>query len=361
MISKKIACSIILVFASYLTGYSQLDFDSLYQHNSEFKSKVDGLSNQLSIFDKEKTLNVTIQSDFKSFIKNKNKDEYQPAVFRVIVSDSIVVTRNIKIKARGNFRRKTCYYPPIMLNFKKKDMLMDELQQFDKMKLVGTCRKNQLYSQMLINEYLIYKAYNLLTENSFRVRLLNVTYIDESGKIKPRTVPSFIIEPAKEMAERLDASEYRNEGITDGLINKAASDRLAIFQYMIGNTDWSVSGLHNVKLLAIKTSSEGGFFPVGYDFDYCGLVNAPYAQPPEMLGINSVRERLFRGFCRTEDEYQKALEEFLIKQDEILDLWEGPLLPEGKYKNSCLDYLNEFFVTMQDNSLFRKEFINKCR
>ena len=65
---------------------------------------------------------------------------------------------------------------------------------------------------------------------------------------------------------------------------------------MIGNTDWNLDKSHNIEL--IRPASGGAPIPVPYDFDWSGLIAPPYARPNQMLGIGSVKQRLFRGFCR---------------------------------------------------------------
>ena len=63
---------------------------------------------------------------------------------------------------------------------------------------------------------------------------------------------------------------------------------MSVFQYMVGNTDWSMVRFHNVE---VSRTPRGVYVPVPYDFDWTGLVSTRYARPNEGLGIRSVRQR----------------------------------------------------------------------
>ena len=137
------------------------DLDSLYKNSPSFKANIDNIKDTFDLFNNDEIMHVRIISDFRNLIKRKYQDEYQPAVLETTLFDTITVKRDLKVKARGNYRRKTCSFPPIKLNFPKKQAIFSQIQEFDKIKLVGNCRAGALYDQYLIQEYYTYKMLSL--------------------------------------------------------------------------------------------------------------------------------------------------------------------------------------------------------
>jgi hypothetical protein len=319
------------------------------------------MGDTLDLFNTEDVLEIILESDFKAFLKNKYKDEYQPAVIRYMYNDTIKVSRNIKIKPRGAFRRANCYYPPMKLNFPKGKVRLKQLEEFDKMKMVSECKRNQLHEQYVFNEYLVYKLYNILTDYSFRVKLLKVTYYDLGKDKETYGRYAFLIESSGQLAARLNALEIKTKNIGDAYIDRDLGTVMYVFQFLIGNTDWSVPGLHNVKLLKSKDPTAQLMHAVPYDFDYSGIVNAQYAIPHESLGISSVRERLYRGFCREKSELDETLDMFRAKKSEIVSLFEDFELLEDRYRKSTLKYIDEFYRIINSESWLKREILESCR
>jgi hypothetical protein len=129
-------------------------------------------------------------------------------------------------------------------------------------------------------------------------------------------------------------------------------DLMALFMYMIGNSDFSITGRHNAKLLGFTDFGTRGYTPVPYDFDYSGLVNASYAVPGENLGISSVRERYYLGPCREDQDYQLAIKHLAEHREEILAMiQEFPHL-NSKVKNQMVGYLESYFAAAEGSSNF---------
>jgi hypothetical protein len=139
-------------------------------------------------------------------------------------------------------------------------------------------------------------------------------------------------------------------------------DRLAIFNYMIGNTDWSVPNQHNCKILStmVFSGSSGGII-VPYDFDYSGLVDADYAIPHESLGIESVRERLYLGICRSEDVFINALKEFSDKKEEFYKVIKDFKLLSEKEKTNMIRYLDSFYAGFDKRNSIVSNLVNECK
>ena len=304
-------------------------------------------------------LNVTLSTDISNLVSGKIKDNYQKAIFTCKLPDSSAVSEEIRISARGHMRRSICHIPPLRLNFH--NPTSPKLYSLNSLKLVCACRSSADNQQLLFKEYLIYKIYNLLTEKSFRVRLLNITYEDSKGKKKPSTQYAFVVENVDAMAKRNHCKERKN-----GKINSEATDReqmtmVAIFEYMIGNTDWSVPGDHNIKLIAPKKDSVARPYAVPYDFDYAGLVNAEYAVPEPKLGIETVLQRLYRGYPRTMDELQAVLEVFKLQKENIYALINDFELLDTRYKKEMTWYLDDFYKIINDATEVKYTFIDNAR
>ncbi len=356
-----VALFFLYIFINIQAPAQVYDLDSLYKNSPSFKTNIDNIKDTFDLFNNNEILNVRIISDFRNFIKKKFQDEYQPAIFETILFDTIAVRRELKIKARGNYRRNTCSFPPITLNFLKKQAIFEQIQEFGKIKLVGNCRSGELYDQYLIQEYYVYKMYNILSPFSYRVRILRVEYIDTSGKKKPRDNFAFLIEPTDQMAQRLNSKEYDRKGVPNNDVDRASSTIMGLFQLMIGNTDWSIPGLHNMKLIRVADANYPYPIAIPYDFDYSGIIDAQYAEPHEILPIESVTERFYMGTCREMDEYVEAFKFFHEKRSQIEALFaDSPYLVKGG-KNKPLNYIDGFYRLIDSKASVNSFIIRNCK
>ncbi len=129
---------------------------------------------------------------------------------------------------------------------------------------------------------------------SFRVRLLHITYKDNKQKAKSYSQYAFLIEDANDMAERNNCKEFKKAPFSQGPPNRLQMTLVDVFEYMIGNTDWSLANYHNIKLMVPKADSLTRPFVVPYDFDFTGVVDAAYAIPDGQFGNTTVKERVYR-------------------------------------------------------------------
>lgn len=241
---------------------------------------------QLAAYQSVPEINIT--TDVLHFIQNKRVGEHQPAFLSVNNQEPY----EIKIRPRGRFRLCNCEFPPVKLNFSKKEFARQFLApDFDKFKLVMPCARTHQAEEDLLKEYLIYKIYNQLTENSFRVVLVKMTFTDLHNSTKPYTTLAFLIEPTNEMASRLNGLLYEESALKPETIAKKEADLQALFQYMIGNEDWGTVPIRNLKVIKNKTT--GKYILIPYDFDFSGLVNANYAIPSLKHQHSSVKERYY--------------------------------------------------------------------
>ncbi len=337
------------------------DFDSLINHNAAFKKIAKIIGDTTDIFNDNKILDITLESDFKNLVKRKYKDEYQEALLKIMFNDSVRVARKIKIKPRGHMRKSTCSFPPLKLNFPKKDAHLKQFRDFDKIKMVLDCKRGNLYEQYLLSEYYVYKLQNIITDYSLRVRLIRVNYVDTGGKFKESTRFAFLIESIDQLALRKNALRIETKSIRDQQTNRKTLTDGYLFQYLIGNTDWSIPGMHNVYMIKSLDPTNLKPYVIPYDFDYAGIINTTYAVPDEQLGTESVRERVYRGVCLPDSELLKSSELILQKKDAIYALYENDTLLSKSNKRSSLNYLDEFFSILEGKNSFKRNILDSCR
>jgi len=322
----------------------------------------DTLQADLELFSNDEILEISLRFDITYYTRKKPKDEYLDAILTYRINDKDSINKEIRLKSRGEFRNQFCDFPPIRLNFKKAKFNSDELNNIEKLKLVTHCQYGN--EENLFKEYLVYRLYNVLTENSFRVRLLKISYIDTNPKKKNKSINAygFLIEPLNLLADRTNSIPVISTTLNQTNIIPEMMDRLAIFNYMVGNTDWSVTNQHNCKVLCLPNSTMPDLgMIVPYDFDYTGLVDARYAVPTEGLGINSVRERIYVGICRSEEVFRNALLEFSDKKEEFYRIInEFPNLSE-KTKKKMLRYLDEFYTGIEKRNIVIRNLLNNCK
>lgn len=313
----------------------------------------------IRFFTDEKLITLTLTTDLRGLQLQKGKEQFQEAEVECRMPDSTVINEKIQVAARGNFRRGYCRIPPMLLNFRTPGA--PRLRSLGKLKLVLGCGAHADDEALLLKEYLVYKIYNLLEEKSFRVRLLRLNYVDTRNKIKSYSQYAFLIEDDADLAKRTGCKKQKYGQTLTESTNRQLMTKVALFEYMIGNTDWSVPNDHNVKLIFDKKNPSALPYCIPYDFDYCGLVNADYAIPNEIIGTEKVTERVYRGFPRTLEEIQQALEGFRNQREKIENLIMGFDLLNEKRRKEMRDYLDEFWDTIKTESRVKSIFVDNAR
>ena len=307
-------------------------------------------------FDSDEILEITIETDLKNLINNKKEGQYQQA--KLIVTNK---SYDIRLKARGNFRLENCSFPPITLNFTETEFDDKSFDQLKNIKLVNACKMQKPYAQYILSEYMIYRTFNLLTDKSFRVKLLKIEYLDTNKNKKSEVQYGFVIEDQQIMADRLNGMIIKKIGFLDQFTNTEQIAMLSIFQFMIGNTDWQVAGLHNIKLLKIKEVTEPAPYVIPYDFDFTGMVNASYAIPQPELGIMNIRERLYWGKCYAEEDLRVAIEKYTNNKEAIYNLYRNFTLLDKGNLNQSLSYLNSFYKIIEEEKRWKYYFLENCK
>jgi hypothetical protein len=229
----------------------------------------------------------------------------------------------------------------------------------NRLKLVTPCNdRRDDYQRYIYLEYLAYQVFRVLSPIGFQARLVEITYEDIEGDYDTRTKIGFLIEDNEQMAARNRATLMEVDEFHPANINAEQSVLVAMFNYMIGNTDWSAVYFHNVELIF---TDDYRYIAVPYDFDYSGAVDARYAKPPADLPIRRVTDRLFRGFCRPELEREPIAELFNSHRQEIQELYTELGRFEGDEMEDALGFYREFYEVINDDGKFRREILGKCR
>ncbi len=313
----------------------------------------------LGIFKDDKPLEISVSTDLKKLISEKENETMQKAQFSMTLPDGKVLSAPIDIKARGHFRKELCQIPPVNLVFKNN---VGPFKYLKTLKLVNACKPGSSFEQLIFKEYLCYLMFCELTPMSLKVRLVHVNFMDSANRRKPFIYYGFVIEDMGLMAKRNGFKEVKRERLHTELANRDYMTLVATFQYLIGNTDWSVPAVHNIKFMVPKDSLETAkAYAVPYDFDYCGMVDAPYAEPDELLGITKVTERVYRGYPRTMDELQQKVDLYNSKKDKFYGLVRNCTWLEKNTVLDMIDYLDQFYKTINDPKALKNVFIENAR
>jgi len=313
---------------------------------------------RLDLFEKDDVLEVTVKTDLKDFLGKKPNDRMLYSEFSMKNGDS-VVTGEVNLRARGKFRRQNCFLPPIKFDFDTSSNFT--LRKLGSIDLTIQCKQGKTYEQWLFKEYTVYKIYNVLTDKSQHVRLVQITMEDREGKRKPVQFPAFLIEDFDVTSKRNGCKEVKIQKLHTENTDRNQMTLVAMFEYMIGNTDWSIPANHNIKLMQDTANNNAKPYSVAYDFDYSGLVNTEYAVPSEILGTSSVTERVYRGFPREIGELKEMADLFRAKKDGMYAVINNsPHLNDGS-KKEMIRYLDGFYRDIADEKRLKMLFIDNAR
>ncbi|MDX1482705.1 MAG: hypothetical protein R3315_13560, partial [Woeseiaceae bacterium] len=280
----------------------------------------------LPLFADEAILEVSIEGPLDTLMRERSDEEYYDGVLRY-ADGAEVHSLDLRFRTRGNFRRRkeTCRFPPVRLNFKKQQVEGTLFEGQNILKLVTHCRPNSgRYEEYVVRELLAYRIFNRVTPVSFRARQLRITWVNTEDGNDEDVRYGFLIEHKNELEDRLQLEEPGYNSIQYDALNPQQAALAAVFQYMIGNTDFSmvtaVEGeacCHNGILLQ---KSRGDIYFVPYDFDMAGIVDAPYAAPNPRFRLRSVTSRLYRGDCLFNDYLDEAIGRFAAIKNDVEEL-----------------------------------------
>ncbi|MFD2200160.1 hypothetical protein [Shivajiella indica] len=315
---------------------------------------------ELPLFSESQPLEMRLSFSSKDLKKEKADSVYFPSIMHYKIPGGSWDSIKVDIRARGNFRRNQCFFPPIRVKIKKKDGNGTVFEGNKALKLVVPCKNAKADNDQIVKEYMCYKMNEQVSPFFFSTRAVNLILTDESTKNpKSYEVKAFLIEDDDLVAERAGGKIAGGRQILPGRLQEIAAVQVDFFQFMIANTDWSAVAQHNIKIIQMPTND---FVPVAYDFDMSGIVNSYYSTTSEMLNISSVRERLYRGFCRSEAAMQQVRQEYLAAESNIMQVvngFESELGP--KEVSDIKKYMEDFFAILKSDKLFSEQILSKCR
>lgn len=320
-----------------------------------------------SLFQDDGILKVRIEAPLSTLIRERSDTEYLDGTFAYADTSGEEVALDLKLRARGMYRRQrdTCDLPPIRLNFRKSQVKGTAFAGQDKLKLVTHCEQGRdRYEQYVLKEYLAYRILNAVTDSSFRARLMRVDYVDTDRNGEVDTRYAFVIEDDELLAERIGATVLKVPRIQYSQVDKEHGALVAVFEYLIGNTDFSMvvgakddDCCHNVVLFAKDTD---GYLPIPYDFDFSGLVNATYAKPNPKLPIKRVTRRLYRGMCEHNEYVDAALARFRDNESTIKEMVTSLEGLDGKMRETALEFIDRFYEDTATAKSVDRYLIRKC-
>ncbi len=205
-------------------------------------------------------LDVTIEAPFTRIMRERSTEEDLPAILTFKDVDGGTVSLEIGVRNRGKYRqqRRICPFAPLRLNFRKSGVKDTLFATVDKIKLVTHCRSGRdSYQQAVLREYLAYRILNIITDYSYRVRLLRIQYVDtQDGDTNPDNF-GFLIEHRDQLADRIGVAIRDLESVRVADLESANTNLGSLFQYLIGNTDFSPTAGAEENLAVITTRYSG--------------------------------------------------------------------------------------------------------
>ena len=314
------------------------------------------------LFARTEPLEFTLTGPFSVINKDHNPESTTryPAMLTVTGADGAPRNIAVRLSARGHFRRmaRNCPVVPLRVEFPREGLAGTPFDGQTTLKLGTGCDDTKEHEQITLREYVQYPLFNLVTPQSFHARLARATYTDEKSKKKSNPRYALFIENDSDVARRSEGRSVELQRVMFKDLEAEPLDRMMMFEYMIGNTDMSIFAYHNVRLIQKPNRT---LTAVPYDFDLSGFVHAPYATPDRKLGLRSVVDRLYRGPCRTAEQFEAAAAVFRGKRTEMLALIDSLKDLEPAVRRETKDYLEGFFRQIDKPASVKKTFVDGCK
>lgn len=315
------------------------------------------------LFAEDAPIEVTISGPIREIVRTAARStDPHPATL-----EARGETLPIELSARGISRRtESCEFPPLRVAFAPKPADGSLFEGQHKLKLVDHCRDTNQFEQLTLREYVAYRLYQILTPESFKVRLARVTYVDGDRQVTQRW--GFFVEDIDDTSKRMGGKEISVPSLPSTALLPEAAARVALFQYLIGNADWAmIAGpkgrdcCHNSKLVGATEEARTSITPVPYDFDITGLVDPPYAAPAPQMRISSVRSRRYWGFCRDSDELLRRVPSFIAARPAMEAEIAGTPGLDDRSRKDLVAYLGGFFEDVATPERIEKKLLRDCR
>jgi hypothetical protein len=292
-----------------------------------------------SIFEyltQKEALSIQLTTDLTGLNGSRKSDDYQPAV----LTDANGQKWKVDIKSRGKFRRKSGFFPPIKIKFSKKDLAQAKLAEFNDIRVTLPFYEGQSGDDLVVREYIAYRMYEQMTSVSIRARLVKFTLVDSHVESWKHEVYAIFMEDDDELCSRLGAHEEEIYGLHPDSLQASQAALVSAFNYAIGNSDWEVAGIRNVKLLRATTGGKIVLIP--YDFDFSGIVNAQYSKPANMSGLKTTKQRFLMADGLNPDQLRKSFQLINKERKNLYKLIDNQHLSHASQRD-VEDYLDTFF------------------
>lgn len=324
------------------------------------------------LFASDEVLQFTVIAPLDDIFDHRDQESVEYPGIIIIDAGTQLDTVEVDVRTRGRSRldNSICRFPPLRLDFPRSRVAGSVFEGQDKLKLVTHCRDDDRYEQDVIKEALVYRFFNELTEVSFQVRMARITYEDTASDDDPRTRYGFLIEDEEAVAERNGWSYIATPNVAPDYADPEHLALLEMFQYMIGNADFSAFSAdpgseeccHNTKPIG---EFRGPIFALPYDFDITGFVDARYADRLfrgnlQRLGVRNIQDRRFRGLCQSEEHWDAVLQLMVERRDAIESIIRDQEGLEEDTREEALEYIGEFYEMLDDPERARKTFRDEC-
>lgn len=318
------------------------------------------------LFRSSEPIALWLTADFKTVFKDKDSlsTKRYPAKLQYLGEKGDTVSLDVELGTRGHFRLRTCDFLPLKVYFNKEQSAKGPFGGEGSLKLGTHCKNSDAFIQNTYVEYAINRMYNLVTPLSIKARLSNVTWMNPKDPKFTVTQPGIWYQDEDDLMKEVGGKIVMQQGATGASMEPRQMAINDIFQYMIGNTDFSVWALHNYRVVAMDSSAN--WYAFAYDFDWAGLVNAPYAAPDAQLqikyNVTRVTDRLYRSVvCYPPDLLSKTVDLFKARKDSIYGtLRTIPELKPNRLKDAE-GYLDKFYKELDDPKKVRSVFEEPCK
>ena len=318
------------------------------------------------LFASDDVLDMTLAVPLRTLIRGRTRRPEVEGTLSYTEADGAVTELDVEVRTRGRSRLELCSFPPLSVNLRRGQVAGMLFDGQNRLKLVTLCRDTPGYREYLELEYVIYRMYEQVSDFAYRVRPLRVQYLDSERGGDAEEAPAFFIEHQNGIAERVGMQAADVPGVPLAALRPEPLATYALFQYVIGNTDWSAISAaeddtccHNGDVLTPADGSTGAVV-VPYDFDQAGLINTAYAAPHEDLPIRSVTQRLFRGFCATNELLDATVEKFNTARPAMEALLDAAALRD-RTRADALQFLAGSYEILNDPEQRQREIVDRCR
>lgn len=314
------------------------------------------------LFAEDTPLQIDLHADYISLLDDvSDKRIYHEAKLTVKNPSCAFSEMPIKLRTRGHFRlrKQTCNFPPLRFKFENDDAKGTIFQGQNKLKYVSHCQNfKKHYEQHTLEEFLIYKMYNVFTDYSYQVRLARVNFIDTNGKDTIQRY-GFFIEDKSHLAERLGRHPLKFRNIKQYQVLRSNMLVLSLFQCMIGNCDWDISRLHNVDLMSVDEHSLPVAIP--YDFDWSAIISHDYFVPDPQIDLEAKYQRRYKSYRWTEEEFETAFASFHANKDDLVNLISDFTILDDENRHKLLSYISEFYDLISSKADVKEFILRKAK